>query len=496
VKNVLLVLASIVFSLIVAEAAVRYIDGYAMFALSLGEPEGSMTVRPELLDGVRLASGVEREWFLSAPPALPNRHEVPDEWRRLSRVVEDDPTASAGFWPPDLFKAWNTAFAGDPCKHSFLRHAPGRLFAYDPPDGNATPPYRYLPDATLPSGLVTNQIGWRGPPIETPRGEKTVRIVFVGSSTVLDAPHLPFSWPEYVEHWLNLWARSKRLPVRFEVLNAGRESIVSTDIAAVVRTEVLPLRPDLVVYYEGGNQFRPGSIVEKVLQDTALRRAPTDASPPWLRRVAFVSALMVRVQAAVRASASVEGGEWPKPDYKVVWPAGLDEFDPDLSYPHLPVSLNVIQRDLDRIRVDLATTSSELAVSSFMWMVKDGLVLDPLRHKYILEQLNIGNYPFHYRELERLATFQNRLLAKYAAVHGLTFVDIAGKTPFDPDLFIDAVHTNYAGGRIRGWVAFNQLLPTVEKHLADGSWPRAWPAGSSSALPTFTSRQITFDCSR
>jgi hypothetical protein len=131
-----------------------------------------------------------------------------------------------------------------------------------------------------------------------------------------------------------------------------------------------------------------------------------------------------------------------------------------------------------------------------MWMVKDGLVVDPLRHKYILEQLNIANYPFHYRELERLAAFQNRLLAKYATVHGLAFLDIAGKMPFDPDLFIDAVHTNYAGGRIRGWVAFNQLLPTVEKHLADGSWPRPWPAGVPSGLPTFTSRRITFDCSR
>jgi hypothetical protein len=497
VKNILLVLASIVFSLIVAEAAVRYIDGYAMFALPLSEPVGSVTVRPELVDRVPLASGVEREWILSDPPALPNRHAVPEEWKRLGRVVEDNPTTSAEFRPPDLFKAWNSAFAGDPCKHSFLSHAPGRLFAYDPPDGNATPPYRYLPDVTLPSGLVTNQIGWRGTPIETPRGEKTVRIVFVGSSTVLDGPHLPFSWPEYVGHWLNLWAKSKRLPVRFEVLNAGRESIVSTDIAAVIRTEVLPLRPDLVVYYEGGNQFRPASIVAKLPQGLTLPRAPADASPSWLQRVARDSAMMARVQAAVRTSASsLDGREWPKPDYKVVWPAGLDEFDPDLSYPHLPVSLNVIQRDLDRIRADLDTTGSELAVSSFMWMVKDGLVVDPLRHKYILEQLNIANYPFHYRELERLAAFQNRLLAKYATVHGLAFLDIAGKMPFDPDLFIDAVHTNYAGGRIRGWVAFNQLLPTVEKHLADGSWPRPWPAGVPSGLPTFTSRRITFDCSR
>ena len=96
-----------------------------------------------------------------------------------------------------------------------------------------------------------------------------------------------------------------------------------------------------------------------------------------------------------------------------------------------------------------------------MWMVKDGLVLDPVRHKYILEQLNIGNYPFRYRDLERLATFQNRVFAKYAAVHGLPFVDVAGNMPFDPDLFVDAVHTNYAGIRLAAWVI---LQPAAADH--------------------------------
>ena len=83
VKNTLLVLASIVFSLVVAELAVRYIDGYEMFALPLSKPMGSMTVGQEVLDQVPLASGVEREWFLSEPPPLPNRRAVPDEWRKL-----------------------------------------------------------------------------------------------------------------------------------------------------------------------------------------------------------------------------------------------------------------------------------------------------------------------------------------------------------------------------------------------------------------------------
>ena len=272
----------------------------------------------------------------------------------------------------------------------------------------------------------------------------------------------------------------------------------STDIAAIVRTEVLPLRPDLVVYYEGSNQFQPASIVDNVPKESPARPAQANSSPAWLQTASRgLGASHARGQAAIRAADSdTSGREWPKPDYKVVWPAGLDEMDPDLAYPKLPVNLNVIQRDLDRIRTDLATLGSEFALSSFMWLVKEGMVLEPIRHRYTLEQLNVANYPFRYRDLERLAQFQNRLLAKYAKVHGLSFVDVAGKTPFDPSLFLDAIHTDYGGRRISGWIIFNELLPVVEKHLADGSWPRPWPTSAPAALPTFTPRRITLDCGR
>jgi hypothetical protein len=494
-KNVLLFIASIVFSILVAEAAVRYIDGYAMLAMPLSEPSGSATVDPELLDRVPLAAGVERQWFYGDPPALPNRRAVPREWQRLFHHIEENPTGGMDFRPPDVFKAWNSVFAGDPCKHRFLKHAPGQLWLYDPADGQATPPYRYLPNATLPNGLVTNQMGWRGPPIETPRGDRTIRIVFVGSSTTMGAPHLPFSYPELVGYWLNRWAESKKLAVRFEVLNAGRESIVSTDTAAVVRTEVLPLRPDLVVYYEGGNQFRPHSVVTDIaegVQPPASAAAVDSAS--WLRTAARYSALAARIEAAVgTAGPRIDGHEPAKPDYRVVWPEGLDEMDPDLAYPKLPVNLNTIRRDLDRMRTELAEAGSDFAVSSFLWMVKDGMVLDPIRHKYILDQLNIGNFPFRYREMERLSNFQNRFLSKYARVHGIPFIDTARYMPLEPDLFVDAVHTNYAGLRLQAWVTFNQLLPVVEKHLADGSWPRPRDPAAP-ALPTITPRKITPDC--
>jgi len=494
--DTLLLLVSMVASLLVAEAVVRVLNGQPLLAFPLPDAIDEGVLKPEQVDAIPRATGVDRAWFFTNPPPLPNRVPPPEGWQSLFMDLREKLPRNAAFQPNDVFKVWNSVFAGDPCRHPFLKQAPGQLWLYDPADGNASPPYRFYPDVTLPDRLVTNQIGWRGVPIEVPRGPRTVRIVFAGSSTVVDGHFAPYSYPEFVGHWLQQWADANKLDLRFEVLNSARESNISADIANVVHTEVLPLRPDLVVYYEGGNQFRPGSVVENVPPGSAVRPPGTGASmsPDWLRAASRYSALLGRVQAAIGFAASdLDGREWPKPDYKIVWPPGLDEQNPDLAYPKLPVQLNEIQRDLDRIRADLATVGSDFALSSFAWMVKDRLVLDPIRHRYILEQLNVSNYPYRYRDLERLAKFQNRLFAKYARVHGIGFIDVASQLPLDPDLFLDAVHTSYAGTRLRGWITFNQLVPLIEKHLADKSWPRPMPRPQP-PLPTFTPRHITLAC--
>jgi hypothetical protein len=239
------------------EGAIRYIDGYAMFHTPLTTPSGFAPVDPKTLDQLPAAAGVERDWFFADPPTLPNRRPVPAEWQDRFRAIEAKPAAAGNFMPLDAFKAWNAVFAADPCTHWLLQYSPRELFVYDPPDGAAMPPYRFLPDVTFPTGLVTNQLGWRGRPIENPRGDKTVRIVVVGASATIDSHYTHFSWAEFAGQWLNIWAKSKGLPAHFEILNAARESITSTDIAAIVRTEILALRSDLVVYYEGGNQWRP-----------------------------------------------------------------------------------------------------------------------------------------------------------------------------------------------------------------------------------------------
>lgn len=491
-SNTILVIASVLVSLVVAEAAVRLIDARPLLAFPLPEPIGAATTPARDLDHVALAQGVERAWYTEDPPPVP-RQPAPADWQSLFWQLEARPDRQ--FRTSDAFKAWNRVFAAAPCTNDYLRQAPGWLYVYDPADRHERPTYRFPPDVTTPLGLTTNQIGWRGRQIAAPRAEQTIRIVFVGSSTVVDYHHVPFSYPEFVGGWLNRWAEARKLDVRFEVLNAGREAITSTDIAAIVKTEVLPLRPDLVVYYEGGNQLDPYTMVPPMKRGAP---PPPDGGPPrspnWLQAAAQFSALAARAQSAVIGwRNTLDGREYPRPAYRMNWPQGLDRQDPDLAFPQLPIHLNDIVRDLNSIRRDLGTIGSEFVLSSFMWMVRDGMVLDPVRQRAMLDDINARVFPLSYADFERLAAFQNRVFAKYAQLHGVPFIDVAGLMPYDPALFTDGSHTNYAGTRLRAWVTFNQLLPLIEKHLGDRSWPRRL-SEPEPPLPTFTMRRITVDC--
>lgn len=461
------------------------------------------------LDEIPLAEGVQRAWFGEDPPPLPNRRAVLPDAVELVRRVEAS-GATDGTRRADMFKAWNSAFVGpDPCAHPYLKDAPGQIYVYDPPDGSPWPRFRFLPDTTTPIGLVTNAYGFRGGPVALARQPRTIRIAFLGASTTVSSHHFPYSYPEHVGYWLNRWAAARNLDLRFEVLNAGRESIASPDIAAIMRTEVAPLAPDLVVYYEGANQFYLKTLVPVLPPPPA--RSPAAAAPGPFERVledlSYSSALAKRLKDLIARSSAprapdaadagrtpgADGREWPKPDYTLVWPKGVDENDPDLMRKDLPVSLPAILADLGRIDATTEQAGGELALASFKWLVEDGMVLDPVRHRFILEYLNAGYAPFRYRDLERLALFQNRVLEKYAKEHRIDFLDVARLMPSDPDLFIDAIHGTPEGVRLRGWIMLQLLVPVIDRHLVDGSWPKKrFPLVPAPA--PYRPRVVTFHC--
>jgi len=497
-SNVALLAASILISICAAEASVRAIDHLPVLTDWLPNTR-DRDVTARSVASIPLAQGVSAEWFFRDPPPLPNRGVPPAAWMRVMNEAKDIPSWVLGtFHATDFFKAYNAVYVGDPCAHPVFRQAPGSLYVFDPLDHSPYPRMRYLPNATTPTGLVTNQVGWRGPPVKVDKPADVVRIVFVGASTTANSAYYPYSYPELVGGWLNIWAASRKMNVRFEALNAGREGIVSTDIEAIVRKEVLPFRPELVVYLEGGS-----TLTARELVDRPLTPPPAETEEAWsegylqglLREASHRSALARRMQIALHLVDHAPLKEPPKPAHEVLWPADLDRADPDLALPDLPLHLSTAIADLDHIHAELSRVGATLALSSYKFFVHDGMALDSVRDRALYEELNYTLFPLTYHELGNLVGFQNRVYEKYADAHALPFVDVARSMPDEAELYPDPVHFSYGGVRLHAWIVFQSLVPLIERKLGEGTWPM--PASHPKEVPAgmvAPPRQIPVSC--
>lgn len=452
--------------LLVAEIIVRSLDGYPLTAPRLPPYPNSAPPPPRVLAPLAATLPLDAEtdptWIDDLPPADPNRPAPDADFLALQRrprhpKIDED----------DLYRAWNVDWLEqhgcDPWMTT--RHLPMPLWVFDPPTPGPHQPYRRLPSRTTPLGLTTNRYGWRGPDVPLDKPPGIIRIAFVGASTTVGLHGLPASYPEWVVHWLGRWAQRKGLDVRFDGINAGRSGIRSTDIAAVVADEVLPLEPDLIVYYEGANQF--------VFTAPLTPAAKSVRQRPLLAALLPYSALAQRAQRAATWIATRGGREADKPDYVLDWPDGVDWHAPNVDDPRLPLTLPVILRDLDTIRAATAAAGGTLVPSSFVWLASDGLRLGGRGQQLIYHWLNEVTWPYTYADVRRLADFQNVVLRRWAASRALPFLDVAAAYPQDPSLFLDAIHMNADGTRVHAWVALQGLLPLIRAELRAGRLPRA-----------------------
>lgn len=433
-----------------------------------------------------------------SPPPLENRRKLSSEdLQRLrefgARSIDVGPSEQVT--EAELFKVWNAKFADDACTHVALKHLTRwPLDYFESKSGDDRPRYRYRPNAVMPIGvgMVTNQMGWRGKPIAD-RTPETVRIVFVGASTIAEGPYIPWSAPELLEEWLNAWALNRGLHVSFQVLNAGRESATTADVVAIVRDEVAPLRPDLVIFYEGALRFDWSSLVKGADELKARSRPEYEANAGWVADVAQQSSLFAHIVTAFNDVGISLGtmGEADKPKYQIVWPEGLDEKDPDLRRDDLPLNVTPTLKDFDRMRAELDKVGAEFALSSFSWLVYEGLKVDSVHGRFIWETNNRMYWPWTYRDIRRGIDFENRVYRKYAKAHDLAFLDVAGLIPPEQLLFADGVHMTPSGVRVKAWAFFRELLPLIERHLASGAWPRHT---GNDPLPAYEVKHRTVHC--
>jgi hypothetical protein len=255
-----------------------------------------------------------------------------------------------------------------------------------------------------------------------------------------------------------------------EVINAARSGIDSASISAIVRQEVAPLEPDLVVYYEGANSLAPLQTL-RIPKRWAGERPRFTFRPP--SRLERVSALARRITSFSVRFAAVDGREPAKGAYPLVWPASVDEQHPDPDAPTLPMGLAAVVHHLDSMLDAVKPHGGQIAIESFAWMIPDpSMPLDLSRHQQLYTYLNRTLWPASYAHLRRMTAFQNRVFNAYARKRQMPYVEVAAAIPQDPDLFDDPIHMGEPGLRLQAWIVTQQLVPWVEKQLQDGTLPR------------------------
>ncbi|HWD56912.1 MAG TPA: hypothetical protein VG308_01430 [Stellaceae bacterium] len=479
----------ILVTLIAGEFVVREMDSYLLFSWNLtGGRKGKIaptSLGDKYAGAVPRADGMKLEWFDEEPdpisPSPPN-HE-------FAEILQRQHAAGVGRISGFVFN-WTYA-RGKICSGTDFAKFPGFMFAFDAPNGVDRPRFRFPGNVEI-NRMITDQFGFRGPPLALRKPDRTIRIAFVGSSTTVGPDYFPFSYPELVGFWLNKWAKSIGLDVKIEAINAGRPGIDIDDETVIYRDEVAPLEPDLVLFDGAVNGFSVAPVVERNAGEAPIERraALRDLAVTWLYGHSAIARRALELMPEV---ATLD--EPPKPQYRVRWPDGISEADPPLDNPKLPLSFVV--KALDQLREDTARSGSRLLLTSYFFSAFDGMRLNLAQNDALYASLNGAYYPYRYRDLERMARFLNRVYQKYAGEHGAYFLDSASAFPHDPALFGDPVHRTYDGTRLEAWIVAQELAPIVRKLVADGALPRPMQS-SLTQHPAFPGnvRSLSYDCSK
>ena len=493
----MMLLVTTAMCLLCMELVARRLDGYELTTLRLTLSAASAAVaRDDTNDSsdqarkyvaaLPVAAGVDRSWFDLSPPSYASQRSDPEllqQLRQAAQVRGGDEVNATYVWNTDWLN--EVACVSKSLQGQFAK-LPDRILTFTAPGDDIYPTYRLPYSFTFYNSWI-NRFGFRGPDIDFKKPQRTIRIAIAGSSTVMDIPDHLFSYPELAVNWLNVWAARHGRDVKFEVINGGRSGVSVLSIEKTITREILPLRPDLVIFDATAHGL--GGIVklegkedrEGLKVALAARR---EAALSHGLAIADWSAVARRIYFAVHAG-SGDDPELSKPKQSVVWPPGVSEQTPDPDASNLPMSLPDTIAALDRIRRAVSEAGGELAVSSAMWLTNPALRLDVIRNWSVFESLNSTYYPATLSSLDRAVKFQNKAFAAYSQRRGIPYLDMQTEMPVDADLFLDMVHTTPNGSRIKAWILFNQLLPFIVAKLDSGEWPRA-------AMPATVDEETAF----
>lgn len=264
--------------------------------------------------------------------------------------------------------------------------------------------------------IKVNSLGFRGDDFERRKPPHTVRIAALGASTTFcaEVSDNHKTWPHRLQEKLG----AAYPGVRFEVINTAVGGYTAAENLRNLTHRVLPLDPDLAIYYEGNNE------IAKDTQKLALDRGLIPAGNPrsLARAISNYSLLFdltyknLTILAGRRKAAAAA--------------RTIDSVPADLP--------NHFIGQIDEMRRALAARDSPLVLSTFIVKFR--------RNQPRETQIANADVEFFYMPwmsidgmLDAMDTY-NQAILDYAARTGLPVVDDREAVPPDSEHFSDAMH--------------------------------------------------------
>lgn len=290
------------------------------------------------------------------------------------------------------------------------------------------------PDPTDDRQFTTNALGFRSPDIPPIPAPGELRIVVVGASTVAGvfAKTNNDTFPSLLQDQLR-----SAMPGRpVNVINAGIEGLMASELDVLVERAVIPLRPSIALIYAGFNDM---ALICKASAPVVqpLQPAPAlGALPPWVMTSAVLSkyALPLR-QAPVRA-----GLVDPAKFFPASYGESLSRVVSKLEAAGIEPVLMTVPRGFD---AGDGAVGRKLATTALVY-----------------------NHCLDYDGMVKAATMFNRTIEQVAARHHVDLITLGKQMPRGPTYFHDAAHFTSAGEATASHIIFQHLAST--RSMQDG----------------------------
>ena len=262
--------------------------------------------------------------------------------------------------------------------------------------------------------IKINSLGFRGDEFSRTKRPDTIRIVCLGASTTFNAEVTSnhATWP----HQLQQLLRDAYPGVSIEVINAAVGGYTSAENLRNLEYRVLPLDPDLVIYYEANNE------IVKDTREVAVRKgiSAQRQAPPLVAAISRYSLLvdLVYKNAAILVRARDESAR------------KLDAIPADLPTHFISV--------LDQMRAELDRRKVRMVLSTFIVKYR--------RNQDRATQIANADVAFFYMPwmsidgmLDAMDRY-NASILEYGRSHDVPVVDDRDAIPADAEHFTDCMH--------------------------------------------------------